>query len=174
MSDITTSALSETDTLSVGGERRRRTGGRGAERSRTGAAGKYRNLVNRLTKTELLDPAALDEMHEASLTILEEIGMDIMLPEARAPSGRRPRTASAVSDLPDPDSPMRPRRLPSGTSKDTPSTTRRPSISTTRSRTSRPSAGAWRVMRPPPGCGSRRRGAAASGRSPLAARLRAD
>ncbi|MFL0691421.1 MAG: trimethylamine methyltransferase family protein [Agrobacterium tumefaciens] len=84
MSDITTSALSETDTLSVGGERRRRTGGRGAERSRTGAAGKYRNLVNRLAKTELLDPAALDEMHEASLTILEEIGMDIMLPEARA------------------------------------------------------------------------------------------
>ncbi|EKF60192.1 hypothetical protein QWE_08856 [Agrobacterium albertimagni AOL15] len=84
MSDITTSALSETDTLSVGGERRRRTGGRGAERIRTGAAGKYRNLVNRLAKTELLDPAALDAMHEASLTILEEIGMDIMLPEARA------------------------------------------------------------------------------------------
>ena len=83
MSDITTSALSETDTLSVGGERRRRTGGRGAERIRTGAAGKYRNLVNRLAKTELLDPAALDAMHEASLTILEEIGMDIMLPEAR-------------------------------------------------------------------------------------------
>ncbi|MGE8104902.1 trimethylamine methyltransferase family protein [Allorhizobium sp. NPDC080224] len=84
MSDITTSALSETDTLSVGGERRRRTGGRGAERIRTGAAGTYRNLVNRLAKTELLDPVALDAMHEASLTILEEIGMDIMLPEARS------------------------------------------------------------------------------------------
>ncbi|MFN3364255.1 MAG: trimethylamine methyltransferase family protein [Allorhizobium sp.] len=83
MSDITTSALSETETLSAVGERRRRTGGRGAERIRTGAAGKYRNLVNRLAKTELLDPVALDAMHEASLTILEEIGMDIMLPEAR-------------------------------------------------------------------------------------------
>ncbi len=84
MSDISTTALSETETHSAGGERRRRTGGRGGDRTRTGAAGKYRNLVNRLTKTELLDPAALDEMHEASLTILEEIGMDIMLPEARA------------------------------------------------------------------------------------------
>jgi len=84
MSDIIVPALSETETLSGAGERRRRTGGRGGDRSRTGAAGKYRNLVNRLTKTELLDPSALDEMHEASLTILEEIGMDIMLPEARA------------------------------------------------------------------------------------------
>ena len=83
MSDIIVPALSETETLSGGGERRRRTGGRGGDRSRTGAAGKYRNLVNRLAKTELLDPSALDEMHEASLTILEEIGMDIMLPQAR-------------------------------------------------------------------------------------------
>ncbi|MBC2774130.1 trimethylamine methyltransferase family protein [Rhizobium sp. AQ_MP] len=84
MSDITTSALSESETSPAGGERRRRTGGRGADRSRTGAAGKYRNLVNRLAKTELLDPAALDDIHNASLTILEEVGMDIMLPEARA------------------------------------------------------------------------------------------
>jgi trimethylamine--corrinoid protein Co-methyltransferase len=83
MSDITTSALSETEIFSSGGERRRRTGGRGGDRGRTGATGKYRNLVNRLAKTELLDPQALDEMHEASLTILEEIGMDIMLPQAR-------------------------------------------------------------------------------------------
>lgn len=84
MSDIIDPALSETETSSAGGERRRRTGGRGGDRNRTGVAGRYRNLVNRLTKTELLDPAALDDMHEASLTILEEIGMDIMLPEARA------------------------------------------------------------------------------------------
>lgn len=84
MSDIINTALSETEPQSGGGERRRRTGGRGGDRSRTGVAGKYRNLVNRLTKTELLDPSALDDMHEASLTILEEIGMDIMLPEARA------------------------------------------------------------------------------------------
>ncbi|MCC8932246.1 trimethylamine methyltransferase family protein [Rhizobium sp. 'Codium 1'] len=84
MSDIISPALSETEPQAAGGERRRRTGGRGGERSRGAAPGKYRNLVNRLSKTELLDPSALDEMHEASLTILEEIGMDVMLPEARA------------------------------------------------------------------------------------------
>jgi trimethylamine--corrinoid protein Co-methyltransferase len=84
MSDIISPALSETEPQAAGGERRRRTGGRGGERSRSAAPGKYRNLVNRLSKTELLDPSALDEMHEASLTILEEIGMDVMLPEARA------------------------------------------------------------------------------------------
>ena len=84
MSDITSTALSETEPQAAGAERRRRTGGRGGDRSRTGVAGKYRNLVNRLSKTELLDPSALDDMHEASLTILEEIGMDVMLPEARA------------------------------------------------------------------------------------------
>ncbi len=32
----------------------------------------------------MLDPQTLEDIHEASLTILEEIGMDIMLPEARA------------------------------------------------------------------------------------------
>lgn len=84
MSDIISTALSETEPQAAGAERRRRTGGRGGDRSRTGVAGKYRNLVNRLSKTELLDPSALDDMHEASLTILEEIGMDVMLPEARA------------------------------------------------------------------------------------------
>ena len=84
MSDITSTALSETEPQAAGAERRRRTGGRGGDRSRTGVAGKYRNLVNRLSKTELLDPSARDDMHEATLTILEEIGMDVMLPEARA------------------------------------------------------------------------------------------
>ncbi|UJW74419.1 trimethylamine methyltransferase family protein [Rhizobium sp. SL42] len=84
MSDITPSALPETETPSGGSERRRRSGGRGSERVRSSSASKYRNLVNRLAKTELLDPQTLDDIHEASLTILEEIGMDIMLPEARA------------------------------------------------------------------------------------------
>ena len=84
MSDITPSALPETETPSGGSERRRRSGGRGGERVRSSSASKYRNLVNRLAKTELLDPLTLYDIHEASLTILEEIGMDIMLPEARA------------------------------------------------------------------------------------------
>lgn len=83
MSDITPPALPETETLSAPAERRRRSGGRGAERQRPAGAPKYRNLVNRLAKTELLDQQALDDIHEASLTVLEEIGMDIILPEAR-------------------------------------------------------------------------------------------
>lgn len=83
MSDITPPALPETETLSAPAERQRRSGGRGAERQRPAGAPKYRNLVNRLAKTELLDQQALDDIHEASLTVLEEIGMDIILPEAR-------------------------------------------------------------------------------------------
>ena len=59
------------------------------------------------------------------------------LPAAVAPSGSSPRIASAVSDLPDPDSPISPTRAPSGTANETPSTTRRPSMSTVRSCTSR-------------------------------------
>jgi trimethylamine---corrinoid protein Co-methyltransferase len=84
MSDITSASLPETETASAGGERRRRTGGRGGDRTRVSGAAKYRNLVNRLTKTDLLDPQALDDIHDASLTILEEIGIDVMLADARA------------------------------------------------------------------------------------------
>ena len=84
MNDISNSGLSETEGTTPQPERRRRGAGRGSERNRNNATNRYRHLVNRLSKTELLDPSALDDMHEASLTILEEIGMDIMLPEARA------------------------------------------------------------------------------------------
>ncbi|MDK1387279.1 trimethylamine methyltransferase family protein [Sinorhizobium sp. 8-89] len=64
-------------------ERRRRPGGRGAERTRKPAATKYLNLVNTLAKSTVLSEDALESVHDASLTILEEIGMDIILPEAR-------------------------------------------------------------------------------------------
>jgi trimethylamine--corrinoid protein Co-methyltransferase len=65
-------------------ERRRRTGGRGAERSRKPASGsKYLNLVNGMAKSTVLSEDALETVHQTSLTILEEIGMDIILPEAR-------------------------------------------------------------------------------------------
>ncbi|CAN7364872.1 trimethylamine methyltransferase family protein [Rhizobium rhizogenes] len=83
MSDDATTAVHATDTTTVPAERRRRTGGRGAERSRKPNGAKYLNLVNNLARTELLSPETLDDIHEASLTILEEIGMDIILPEAR-------------------------------------------------------------------------------------------
>ncbi|THV24719.1 trimethylamine methyltransferase family protein [Peteryoungia ipomoeae] len=84
MSDISANAPSDLDTLTTTPERRRRSGGRMGERSRPNGGSRYRNLVNRLAKTELVDEDALDAIHDASLTILEEIGMDIMLPEARA------------------------------------------------------------------------------------------
>ncbi len=83
MSDIGSAGTTDIETMPSAGERRRRGGGRGAERSRANSGSNYRNLVNRLAKTELLDPEALNDIHEASLTILEEIGMDIILPEAR-------------------------------------------------------------------------------------------
>lgn len=83
MSDITPSALPETDSTGAPSERRRRSGGRGAERVRSSDGSKYLNLVNRLARTELLEPEALEDIHQTSLTVLEEIGMDVMLPEAR-------------------------------------------------------------------------------------------
>ncbi|MGH6806605.1 MAG: trimethylamine methyltransferase family protein [Ensifer adhaerens] len=64
-------------------ERRRRPGGRGGERTRKSSGGKYLNLVNTQSKSTVLSDDALEAIHEASLTILEEIGMDIILPEAR-------------------------------------------------------------------------------------------
>ncbi|MDG3576196.1 trimethylamine methyltransferase family protein [Rhizobium sp. YJ-22] len=82
MSDISPAVPPETDTAAQP-ERRRRNGGRGVERSRKSGASAYLNLVNSLDKSRALSPEALEDIHEASLTILEEIGMDIMLPQAR-------------------------------------------------------------------------------------------
>ena len=65
-------------------ERRRRPGGRGGERTRKSTGGKYLNLVNTQNKSAVLSDDALEAIHQASLTILEEIGMDVILPEARA------------------------------------------------------------------------------------------
>jgi trimethylamine--corrinoid protein Co-methyltransferase len=83
MSDITKPGLHETETAGTSPERRRRTGGRGGDRNRKSSGSKYLNLVNNLARTEVLSPEALDDIHDASLTILEEIGMDVILPEAR-------------------------------------------------------------------------------------------
>lgn len=71
------------DATSTPLERRRRPGGRSAERVRKSPRGKYLNLVNTLAKSTVLSDDALESVHEASLTILEEIGMDVILPEAR-------------------------------------------------------------------------------------------
>ena len=74
-------------------------------------------------------------------------------PVTVASSGARPTIASAVSVLPDPDSPMTPSRPPSTISNETPSTTRRPPISTVS-----PSTSSSAITRPaPPAIGHRRR-----------------
>jgi len=65
------------------GARRRRPGGRGGDRSRKTNGSSYTNLTNTRARTELLSADQLEAIHNASLTVLEEIGMDIMLPEAR-------------------------------------------------------------------------------------------
>ncbi len=84
MSKITTPARDETEMPPAGAERRRRTGGRGAERVRGGAGNtRYRNLINNIARTEILSAEALEDIHDASLTVLEEVGMDVILPEAR-------------------------------------------------------------------------------------------
>jgi len=65
------------------GTRRRRPGGRGGDRIRKASGSSYLNLTNTRRHTELLSVDQIEAIHNASLTVLEEIGMDIMLPEAR-------------------------------------------------------------------------------------------
>ncbi|MFB2550554.1 trimethylamine methyltransferase family protein [Ensifer soli] len=72
------------DTQPAPAERRRRSGGRGAERGRrTGADARYLHLSNTMTPSRVLSDDAVEAIHEASLKILEEIGLDVILPEAR-------------------------------------------------------------------------------------------
>ena len=66
------------------------TGGRGERRGRRPArvAGDITQLPwkqprNLLPPVELVSADQLESIHEAALTILEEIGMDVLLPEAR-------------------------------------------------------------------------------------------
>ncbi|MBN9055019.1 MAG: trimethylamine methyltransferase family protein, partial [Rhizobiales bacterium] len=63
---------------------RRRHSGRAAEHGpRAPATSKYLNLVNATARSAVLSEDALEAVHQASLTVGEEIGMDIILPEAR-------------------------------------------------------------------------------------------
>ena len=83
MSDILDPNPAAIDQPPAAGGRSRRGGGRGAERSRKAPAASYLNIKNTLARTEMLTPEALDDIHNASLQVLEEIGVDVMLPEAR-------------------------------------------------------------------------------------------
>lgn len=64
--------------------RQRRRQNRTSERQKkVPGSAKYLHLTNTTTKSAVLSEDALEAIHQASLTILEEIGMDIILPEAR-------------------------------------------------------------------------------------------
>ena len=47
------------------------------------APARYLNLVNTTEKSAVLSDDALEAVHQASLTVLEEIGTDVVLPQAR-------------------------------------------------------------------------------------------
>lgn len=83
MTDDISTALPETDSSAPAPERRRRSSSRSGERQRTAPDRHYSSLVNPTAHSELLSADALENIHQASLTVLEEVGMDIMLPEAR-------------------------------------------------------------------------------------------
>jgi trimethylamine--corrinoid protein Co-methyltransferase len=69
-------------------ERRRRVGGgRGGDRGKGRKAPptmRYRSILNTQEPSRIVSEEGLEAIHDASLTVLEEIGMDFMLPEARA------------------------------------------------------------------------------------------
>jgi trimethylamine--corrinoid protein Co-methyltransferase len=75
------SASLQAESGTDGGRRRRH--GREAGRVRKTTGPSYLDLVNNRRHTELLSADQIEAIHNASLTVLEEIGMDIMLPEAR-------------------------------------------------------------------------------------------
>ncbi len=83
MSDILDTNPAVNEATAGAAVRSRRAGGRGADRTRKAPAAAYLNIKNTLARTEILTPEALDDIHNASLQVLEEIGVDVMLPEAR-------------------------------------------------------------------------------------------
>jgi len=63
----------------------RRRAGRGSGTVRAGAStAKYRSLINRMPPTPVVSEDELESIHNASLTVLEEMGIDFMHPDARA------------------------------------------------------------------------------------------
>ena len=63
--------------------RRGRRKRRGIEQKKTGCQAPVRQLVNPFTPIELLSEDEIESIHQASLTILRDTGIDFILPEAR-------------------------------------------------------------------------------------------
>ncbi len=70
------------------GAKRERRGGRGGRSARAEATGTvqkpFRQPQRRFPPTEVVSADELEAIHNASLTVLEEIGMDFLEPQARA------------------------------------------------------------------------------------------
>jgi trimethylamine--corrinoid protein Co-methyltransferase len=76
--------MTEIDAASAGGERRRRAGGRPtAERSRLPQQRPWAQPRMRYRPTEVISADELESIHDGSMRILEEIGMDFLDDEAR-------------------------------------------------------------------------------------------
>ena len=71
-----------TETTARNERRARRRGGveTGSAPSRTGS---YRRLVNPFTPLRVFSDDQVEAMHQTALRILEELGMRVLLPEAR-------------------------------------------------------------------------------------------
>ena len=80
-----TGAVAPMRTETEGGRRRRlRRGGRDDTAVSAGLRQPaWRNLRNLYAPVEVVSPDAIEKIHDASLRVLEEIGMDFLLPEAR-------------------------------------------------------------------------------------------
>lgn len=79
--------LVSADLAADGQQRRRRgSGGRGGDRGKgrkAPATLRYRSVLNTSSPSELLSEEGLEAIHDASLQVLETIGIDFMLEEAR-------------------------------------------------------------------------------------------
>ena len=75
--------MTETSAASPSSARRRAGRARGAIRIAPPTT-KYRKLKHKFPTTPVVSEDELEAIHETSLTILEEMGMDFMHPEARA------------------------------------------------------------------------------------------
>ncbi|WP_282609858.1 trimethylamine methyltransferase family protein [Pelagibius sp. Alg239-R121] len=89
MSDVGVGVSSETAAKEATERSGRRSGRSGARRSKRAGqqAGftqpPWKPIVNSYAPTELLNNEQIERIHDASLTILEEVGMDFLLEEAR-------------------------------------------------------------------------------------------
>ena len=120
--------MTDTSVIEGGPRRGGRSGGRegrrrrdAAEASATPVASPFKNIRNPYRHLEILSADQLESIHQTALEMLEEIGLKVLLPEAReiyraagaevdevAERVRFPRETPAL-----PDGPLRAKKIPS-------------------------------------------------------------